>query len=325
MRIAWRVCSARRKFSLPLITPTWLRSTGSSAARGALRSSWSLSRRHARRAFAQGPLPSSEAINVAMQIAAALEAAHERGIVHRDLKPANIKLKGEGTVKVLDFGLAKALDRVRLAGCNRRLTAPAMSEAGVVLGTAAYMSPEQARGKPVDRRADIWAFGCVLTRCSPASRHFRRRHDEHARAHSRARPRHAALPFQRIAGRAADARLCLEKDPRKRLPAHRRRQAHARRPFGNGGASAVALAARGDRGSAGRRRAAARRLSRESSNQTGTRRFGGADRGTDSEFLRTRLPAGQSIASQSGVDLAISQDGKRIAFYTQRVGALLRA
>ena len=101
--------------------------------------------------IAQGPLPSSEALDVAMQIAAALEAAHERGIVHRDLKPANIKLKDDGTVKVLDFGIAKALDLRATSGPRRqRSTTPAMTEVGVMLGTAAYMSPEQARGKAVD-------------------------------------------------------------------------------------------------------------------------------------------------------------------------------
>jgi eukaryotic-like serine/threonine-protein kinase len=111
----------------------------------------------------QGRLPPSEALAVATQIAAALEAAHEQGIVHRDLKPANIKLKPDGTVKVLDFGIAKALDLRATSGPRPpALTTPAMTEAGLVLGTAAYMSPEQARGKPVDKRADIWAFGCVL-------------------------------------------------------------------------------------------------------------------------------------------------------------------
>jgi Tol biopolymer transport system component len=112
--------------------------------------------------IAQGPLPVSEALNVAQQIASALEAAHERDIVHRDLKPANIKLKADGTVKVLDFGIAKALDPRATTGPGPALATPAMTEVGIVLGTAAYMSPEQARGKPVDRRTDIWAFGCVL-------------------------------------------------------------------------------------------------------------------------------------------------------------------
>jgi serine/threonine-protein kinase len=113
--------------------------------------------------ISQGPIPLDEALRVATQIADALEAAHERGVVHRDLKPANIKLRSDGTVKVLDFGIAKALDSRGATGPGpAALTTPAMTEAGFVLGTAAYMSPEQARGRPVDRRTDIWAFGCVL-------------------------------------------------------------------------------------------------------------------------------------------------------------------
>ncbi|MEE8094154.1 MAG: protein kinase, partial [Gammaproteobacteria bacterium] len=111
----------------------------------------------------EGALPADEALGIAMQIAQALEGAHGQGIVHRDLKPANIKLRPDGTVKVLDFGIAKALapDLLTSAPQSPMLTTP-MTLAGVILGTAAYMSPEQARGKPVDQRADIWAFGCVL-------------------------------------------------------------------------------------------------------------------------------------------------------------------
>jgi Tol biopolymer transport system component len=111
--------------------------------------------------IAAGPIPLAEALPIAMQIADALEAAHERGIVHRDLKPANIKLRTDGTVKVLDFGIAKVLQP---PSSQETLVAntPSFTEIGTILGTAAYMSPEQARGKPVDKRTDIWAFGCVL-------------------------------------------------------------------------------------------------------------------------------------------------------------------
>jgi len=100
------------------------------------------------------------------QIADAFEAAHEQGIIHRDLKPANIKIRPDGTVKVLDFGLAKAREPTGAASANAAMsptiTTPAMTQAGVILGTAAYTSPEQASGKPVDKRSDLWAFGVVL-------------------------------------------------------------------------------------------------------------------------------------------------------------------
>ena len=114
--------------------------------------------------IAQGAIPWEEALPIARQIAEALEYAHERGIVHRDLKPANIKITAEGQVKVLDFGLAKALqdEQSSLDISNSPTLSVATTRAGIILGTAAYMSPEQARGKPVDRRADIWAFGVVL-------------------------------------------------------------------------------------------------------------------------------------------------------------------
>src|SRR5262249_38889083 len=115
--------------------------------------------------IAQGAIPIDDSLKIAKQIAEALEAAHDQAIIHRDLKPANIKVRPDGSVKVLDFGLAKALEPARSASgtaLSPTITSPAMTEAGIILGTAAYMSPEQARGKPVDKRADIWAFGCVL-------------------------------------------------------------------------------------------------------------------------------------------------------------------
>src|SRR6516225_7404877 len=125
--------------------------------------------------IAKGPIPLDEALPIAKQIAEALEAAHEQGIIHRDLKPANIKVRGDGTVKVLDFGLAKAFDPVASTAGNAT-TSPTLSphatQAGLILGTAAYMAPEQARGKAVDKRADIWAFGCVLYETLTSRRAF---------------------------------------------------------------------------------------------------------------------------------------------------------
>jgi Tol biopolymer transport system component len=121
--------------------------------------------RHSTRGVGPG-LPIDEALPIARQIADALETAHERGIVHRDLKPANIKVRDDGTVKVLDFGLAKALDTNASGQATDAMNSPTLTgratQMGVILGTAAYMAPEQARGRPVDRRADIWAFGDIL-------------------------------------------------------------------------------------------------------------------------------------------------------------------
>jgi Protein kinase domain/WD40-like Beta Propeller Repeat len=167
--------------------------------------------------IAQGPIPIDDALPLAMQIAEALEAAHEQGIVHRDLKPANITLRPDGTVKVLDFGLAKALEPAGLAPDSSHVAtveSPAMTKAGFILGTAAYMSPEQARGKPVDKRADIWAFGCVLYEMLTGRRLIQGETiSDTLAALLKDKPDWARVPDR---ARTLLAR-CLEKDPKRRL------------------------------------------------------------------------------------------------------------
>ena len=166
--------------------------------------------------IARGPVPLDEALHIARQIAEALEAAHEHGIVHRDLKPSNIKVRPDGVVKVLDFGLAKALlgssadsgDRPRLDGTRE----------GTVLGTAAYMSPEQARGKAVDKRTDIWAFGCVLYEMLTAKPAFAGDDETHTLAAVvRDEPEWSALPQDTPPRVLNLLRRCLTKDPQQRL------------------------------------------------------------------------------------------------------------
>ena len=131
--------------------------------------------------IAEGPIPQAEAIVIAQRIAEALEAAHARGIIHRDLKPANVKVREDGTVKVLDFGLAKLMapdttsadERAGAVSQSPTLTTPAGTRAGMILGTAAYMSPEQAKGRVADKRSDVWAFGVVLYEMLTGRRPFR--------------------------------------------------------------------------------------------------------------------------------------------------------
>jgi serine/threonine-protein kinase len=170
--------------------------------------------------LATGPMSPEEALPVAKQIADAIEAAHERGIVHRDLKPANIIVRDDGTVKVLDFGLARALDSANAVDVSQSPTiSMRATQEGIVLGTAAYMAPEQARGRRVDHRADIWAFGCVLFEMLAGRRAFDAADvtDTIVAVLSK-EPEWPMLPASAAAVQPLVAR-CLRKDPKQRLQA----------------------------------------------------------------------------------------------------------
>ena len=171
--------------------------------------------------IAEGPIPVDEALTIAKQIADGLEAAHEKGIIHRDLKPANVKLKPDGTVKVLDFGLAKAV--ASDASGTSATTSATMSitgatQMGMVIGTAAYMAPEQAKGKPVDKRVDIWAFGVVLLEMLGGKRVFGgETASETLAAVMLQEPDWDRLPTDLPSKLDNLVRRCLEKDPRERV------------------------------------------------------------------------------------------------------------
>src|SRR5215831_18658065 len=171
---------------------------------------------------ARGPMPMNESLRLAVQIAEALQAAHEKGVIHRDLKPANIKITRDGTVKVLDFGLAKAGD-VQSSNRDGLSNSPTLrtlaSTPGMILGTTAYMSPEQAKGRPVDRRTDIFAFGCVLYEMLTGKRAFEGEDmSDTLAAVLRAEPVWDALPQDLPSAVRTLIQQCLVKDRAKRVP-----------------------------------------------------------------------------------------------------------
>ena len=261
--------------------------------------------------ISRGPVPVDEAVAIAAQIADALEAAHELGIIHRDLKPSNIRVREDGAVKVLDFGLAKALASPSTlidAPSSPTITSPALTELGVVLGTAAYMAPEQARGKRVDKRADIWAFGVVLYEMVTGRRTFDGETvNESLAGVMKSEPEWAPVPpeLRRL------LRSCLEKDPKKRLrdigdwrrqlddPAHATAPRATRRswlPWSVAAAVAIAATA------------------------LAIVHFGESPATTRPVSFQIQPPPGNTLA----LGLAVSPDGLRIAFTARDADNVMR-
>jgi Tol biopolymer transport system component len=275
-----------------------------------------------------GPLPLDEALPIARQIADALEAAHESGIVHRDLKPANVRLRPDGTVKVLDFGLAKALEPTpSSAGIGALPNSPTITQhatqLGVILGSAGYMAPEQARGRAVDRRADIWAFGVVLYEMLTGRRAFEGEEiTDVIAAVLKSEPDLGALPPDLPPAVHRVLRRCLEKDPRQRLSSIRdaRLELDEREPaVADNAASAAAGSGEPRRSFASRLAplvavavvaALGAALATRYALRTPAATAGPAPRLTR---LSISAPPGKSLfADTSGV--ALSPDGRQIAF-----------
>jgi serine/threonine protein kinase/Tol biopolymer transport system component len=284
---------------------------------------------------AQGALPVDEAIYVALQIADAVEAAHEQGIIHRDLKPANIKVRPDGTVKVLDFGLAKELLRADVLSAKAAETStvtgvapgdalrtstlrPQVSSAGMILGTAAYMSPEQARGHNIDTRADIWAFGCVLYEMLTGRRAFAgETMTDVLAAVLNSEPDWSALPptLPRSVNRLL--RRCLVKNPKNRL-----------RDIGDARLELRSASATDPLPLPSGRETPFRRgllwFSAGAVAAAGILSIYVSSTGTGERFIEARsarvvvaLPPGVTLALRPGSDLALAPDGRSLA-YTAR-------
>ena len=275
----------------------------------------------------KGPMPVEEALEVCRQIAEGLEYAHEHGIIHRDLKPANIKLRPDGVAKILDFGLARALQPAAAAtdmSHSPTITAAA-TRAGVILGTAAYMSPEQARGKTLDQRTDIWALGCVLYEMLTGRQAFQGDTiSDTLAAVLRAEPDWGALPPEATTRLQDLLRRCLAKDPKQRLhavaDARLEIQVIASYPAGAGEEARVDLASR---------RMAWRPLvaagvvgaALAASLITWLVLSGVWPRATRQDSLPLRVSVIHTEGSEVGIP-AISPDGRRIAYRARRADGM---
>ncbi len=278
--------------------------------------------------IARGPVPMDEALAIARQIADALEAAHELGIVHRDLKPANVKVRVDGAVKVLDFGLAKAMDLPDPSSVNA-MNSPTLTvrgtQMGVIVGTAAYMAPEQARGKAVDRRADIWAFGVVLYEMLTGRQAFKGDDISEVLATVlKTEPDWHALPPGMPLSIRRLLRRCLEKDPRRRLSAI----GDARLELDETEAAAAVVTASY---AAARRRVigvpvAAALVGLAILVTAGAARFWfagpalGAASAIGTPHLSMALPDGDQVAASEVAPLALSPDGQRVVYVARRAG-----
>jgi eukaryotic-like serine/threonine-protein kinase len=261
--------------------------------------------------IARGRIPTDEALPLAAQIAAALEAAHEKNVVHRDLKPANIAVTPDGKVKVLDFGLAKALaDEARAIDLSQSPTmTQGPSSSGMILGTAAYMSPEQARGKAVDKRADIWALGCVLYEMLTGKAAFTGETlTDIIAAVVKNEPEWAALPADTPAAIRTLLRRCLKKDPLQRVHDAGDARIEIEEALGASGAE-------GPKGRAGLERVLLLSAIALLAVALLAQRFSPRNESTAPRVVRLELnlPANLEISGTNTPSFAISPDGRRIA------------
>jgi eukaryotic-like serine/threonine-protein kinase len=274
--------------------------------------------------IARGPLPVDEALEVARQIADALEAAHEKGIVHRDLKPANVKITPQGKVKVLDFGLAKAMigDASSPDATQSPTLTAAATQAGVVIGTAAYMSPEQARGRAVDKRADIWAFGAVVYETLTGKKAFEGETVSDTLAAVLMRdPDWSALPASTPLSVRRVLRRCLDRNPKTRfhdVADARLEMDETAEPVPAGAAPAAVAPQRGGRG-------AAWAVAAVLAVAGGLGWWRALSAPKPAPPLRTAfavpIPAGDTMGYDDTPILVLSRDGRRLVYAAERTGA----